>query len=125
MDEPFAALDALTRRKMQEELLQLWDDTRFTVLFVTHSIAEAITIARDARIPVVLTHHKAVGQPMWGKSVETLRLVDEARADGLDVMMDQYPYTASQTSLSVLIPPWALAGGTRDQAISRRATSAR
>jgi NitT/TauT family transport system ATP-binding protein len=44
MDEPFAALDALTRRKMQEELLQLWDDTRFTVLFVTHSIPEAVTI---------------------------------------------------------------------------------
>lgn len=44
MDEPFAALDALTRRKMQEELLRLWDDTRFTVLFVTHSIEEAIRI---------------------------------------------------------------------------------
>jgi NitT/TauT family transport system ATP-binding protein len=44
MDEPFAALDALTRRKMQEVLLQLWDDTRFTVLFVTHSIPEAVTI---------------------------------------------------------------------------------
>jgi NitT/TauT family transport system ATP-binding protein len=44
MDEPFAALDALTRRKMQDELLQLWDDTRFTVIFVTHSIAEAIKI---------------------------------------------------------------------------------
>ncbi len=44
MDEPFAALDALTRRRMQDELLQLWDDTRFTVLFVTHSIAEAIRI---------------------------------------------------------------------------------
>jgi NitT/TauT family transport system ATP-binding protein len=44
MDEPFAALDALTRRKMQEELLGLWDDTHFTVLFVTHSIPEAITI---------------------------------------------------------------------------------
>lgn len=44
MDEPFAALDALTRRKMQEELLQLWDDTHFTVLFVTHSILEAITV---------------------------------------------------------------------------------
>jgi NitT/TauT family transport system ATP-binding protein len=42
MDEPYAALDALTRRKMQEELLQLWDDTHFTVLFVTHSIPEAI-----------------------------------------------------------------------------------
>jgi NitT/TauT family transport system ATP-binding protein len=44
MDEPFAALDALTRRQMQDELLQLWEDTRFTVLFVTHSIAEAIKI---------------------------------------------------------------------------------
>lgn len=44
MDEPFAALDALTRRKMQDELLQLWDDTHFTVLFVTHSIPEAITV---------------------------------------------------------------------------------
>jgi NitT/TauT family transport system ATP-binding protein len=44
MDEPFAALDALTRRQMQDELLQLWEDTRFTVLFVTHSIAEAIKV---------------------------------------------------------------------------------
>jgi len=44
MDEPYAALDALTRRKMQDELLKLWDETRFTVLFVTHSIAEAIKI---------------------------------------------------------------------------------
>ncbi len=44
MDEPFAALDALTRRRMQDELLQLWDDTHFTVLFVTHSIPEAILL---------------------------------------------------------------------------------
>ena len=44
MDEPFAALDALTRRKMQDELLQLWEDTRFTVLFVTHSIPEAVRV---------------------------------------------------------------------------------
>jgi len=44
MDEPFAALDALTRRKMQDELLMLWEETRFTVLFVTHSIPEAIKI---------------------------------------------------------------------------------
>ena len=43
-DEPFAALDALTRRKMQDELLQLWDDTHFTVLFVTHSIPEAVIV---------------------------------------------------------------------------------
>ena len=44
MDEPFAALDALTRRKMQDELLMLWDEVRFTVLFVTHSIPEAIKV---------------------------------------------------------------------------------
>ncbi len=44
MDEPFAALDALTRRQMQDELLQLWEDTHFTVLFVTHSIPEAVRI---------------------------------------------------------------------------------
>jgi NitT/TauT family transport system ATP-binding protein len=54
MDEPFAALDALTRRKMQEELLQLWDDIRFTVLFVTHSIEEAIVVG--SRILVLSPH---------------------------------------------------------------------
>src|ERR1700710_18701 len=50
-DEPFAALDALTRRKMQDELLDLWDDTRFTVLFVTHSIPEAIKIGSWISLP--------------------------------------------------------------------------
>src|SRR5271170_5156481 len=54
MDEPFAALDALTRRKMQEELLLLWQDTRFTVLFVTHSIEEAIIVG--SRILVLSPH---------------------------------------------------------------------
>ncbi|MFN0099464.1 MAG: N-acyl-D-amino-acid deacylase family protein [Gemmatimonadaceae bacterium] len=83
-------------------------------LGLLEGVAEAISIAREARIPVVLTHHKAVGQPMWGKSVETLRMVDDARMAGLDVMIDQYPYTASSTGLAVLIPPWALAGGTRE-----------
>ncbi|MBA3854531.1 MAG: aminoacylase [Gemmatimonas sp.] len=80
-------------------------------LGLLEGVAEAITIARDARIPVVLTHHKAVGALMWGKTSVTLAMVDSARAAGLDVMVDQYPYTASQTSLSVLVPPWALAGG--------------
>jgi NitT/TauT family transport system ATP-binding protein len=54
MDEPFAALDALTRRKMQEELLALWEQLRFTVLFVTHSIEEAIIIG--SRILVLSPH---------------------------------------------------------------------
>lgn len=45
MDEPFAALDALTRRRMHEELLKIWEQTRTTVLFITHDVAEAITLA--------------------------------------------------------------------------------
>ncbi len=54
MDEPFAALDALTRRQMQEELLSLWDQIRFTVLFVTHSIEEAIVVG--SRILMLSPH---------------------------------------------------------------------
>jgi NitT/TauT family transport system ATP-binding protein len=54
MDEPFAALDALTRRKMQEELLGLWDEVRFTVIFVTHSIEEALLIG--SRVLVLSPH---------------------------------------------------------------------
>jgi NitT/TauT family transport system ATP-binding protein len=54
MDEPFAALDALTRRKMQEELLQLWDEVRFTLLFVTHSIEEALVVG--TRIALLSPH---------------------------------------------------------------------
>jgi NitT/TauT family transport system ATP-binding protein len=54
MDEPFAALDALTRRTMQQELLALWDQLRFTVLFVTHSIEEAIIVG--SRILVLSPH---------------------------------------------------------------------
>jgi NitT/TauT family transport system ATP-binding protein len=54
MDEPYAALDALTRRKMQDELLQLWEDVRFTLVFVTHSIEEAVVIG--SRIVVLSPH---------------------------------------------------------------------
>jgi NitT/TauT family transport system ATP-binding protein len=54
MDEPFAALDALTRAQMQEELLQLWDETKFTVLFITHSIPEAIRVGN--RILLMTAH---------------------------------------------------------------------
>lgn len=75
-------------------------------------VGEALEIGRRARIPVVLTHHKAVGQQMWGKSTVTLALVDSARRAGTDVMIDQYPYTATHTGIGVLVPSWAMAGGT-------------
>ena len=54
MDEPFAALDALTRRRMQEELLGLWDEFRFTLIFVTHSIEEALVVGN--RIAILSPH---------------------------------------------------------------------
>ncbi|MDH3711204.1 MAG: D-aminoacylase [Cyclobacteriaceae bacterium] len=75
------------------------------------AVYEAMVIGREADIPIVLTHHKVMGKPMWGKSVVTLAMVDSARAAGIDVMMDQYPYPASHTGIGVLIPPWCRAGG--------------
>ncbi len=75
------------------------------------SVEEAIEIGRQAGMRVILTHHKAIGQPMWGASTKTLALVDRARSNGLDIRMDQYPYTASHTGISVMIPSWALEGG--------------
>jgi len=66
MDEPFAALDALTRRKMQDELLALWEGTRFTVLFVTHSIPEAIKIG--SRILLLSPHPGQVKAEIDGLS---------------------------------------------------------
>ena len=80
-------------------------------LGLIEAVAEAIEIGRRAQIPVVLTHHKVVGQPMWGQSVRTLAMVDSARAAGIDVMVDQYPYTATYTGIGVLVPAWAMADG--------------
>lgn len=62
MDEPFAATDALTRRTMQEELLALWEEERFTLLFVTHSIEEALVVG--SRIVVLSPHPDASGQSL-------------------------------------------------------------
>ena len=76
------------------------------------AVSEALEIGRRAEIPVVLTHHKVVGQPMWGSSATTLAMVDSARNAGTDVMIDQYPYTASYSGITILVPAWAMAGGT-------------
>jgi len=83
-------------------------------LDLLNGVGEAIRIGREAGIPVVLTHHKVVGAPMWGSSVRTLALVDSARATGVDVMLDQYPYTATYTGIGILVPQWAQAGGTSE-----------
>jgi N-acyl-D-amino-acid deacylase len=87
-------------------------------LGLLEGVAEALEIGRRARIPVVLTHHKVIGKAMWGASRRTLAMVDSARAAGTDVMLDQYPYTATYTGIGVLVPPWAMADG--DTAFTRR-----
>jgi N-acyl-D-amino-acid deacylase len=76
------------------------------------SVKETIRIGEEGGLPTQLTHHKVIGQVNWGASEETLRLVDEARARGVDVTIDQYPYTASSTSIeAALVPQWAREGG--------------
>lgn len=80
-------------------------------LGLIEAVAELLEIGRRAELPVVVTHHKVVGAPMWGSSRTTLAMIDSARAAGTDARLDQYPYTATYTGISVLVPAWARAGG--------------
>ncbi|MCJ8272940.1 MAG: amidohydrolase family protein, partial [Psychrosphaera sp.] len=80
-------------------------------LDIVKSVAESLSIGRKAHLPVHISHHKIIGPTMWGSSLKTLNMLNEARAEGLDVSADQYPYTASSTTLSILFPAWSLAGG--------------
>ncbi len=86
---------------------------------VVASMQETIRIGEEGGLPTQVTHHKVVGPGNWGKSVETLRLIDDARARGVDATIDQYPYTASSTNVnSALLPAWSLEGG-RTQILQR------
>ena len=85
---------------MREEAAQLID-----------SVNETIRIGEESGIPVQMTHHKVIGVENWGSSIDSLRLVDQARERGIDITIDQYPYTASQTGINALIPQWAQEGG--------------
>ncbi|POY36798.1 aminoacylase [Solitalea longa] len=76
---------------------------------VFEAIDEAINIGKQANIPVEISHLK-VGRPNLNRSAETLKLIEKARSEGYDVTCDQYPYSASSTSLRSLIPAWAFAG---------------
>ncbi|MBA2746174.1 MAG: D-aminoacylase [Flavisolibacter sp.] len=78
---------------------------------VIRAINEALEIGRQARIPVQISHFKVSGHHNWGRSRQTLALVQAAREEGIEVTIDQYPYTASSTSLSTLLPDEILADG--------------
>ncbi len=78
---------------------------------VTYAIEEALAIGREAKVPVQISHFKLSGQQNWGRSKETVPLIEAARKEGIEVTIDQYPYTASSTSISTLIPDEILADG--------------
>ena len=78
---------------------------------VSSAISEAITVGREAQIPVEISHFKISFKPLWGKSSETVAMVEKARQEGIDINIDQYPYAASSTNMGTLLPAWALADG--------------
>ncbi|MBP1993154.1 N-acyl-D-amino-acid deacylase family protein [Paenibacillus eucommiae] len=75
------------------------------------SISEVIWIAETSEVPLHVCHLKAAGRRNWGIMAEALTLIDQARARGMDVTCDVYPYNASSTMLTTLLPPWVLEGG--------------
>jgi N-acyl-D-amino-acid deacylase len=85
------------------------------------AVGEAIRIARAARLPVNISHIKALGRDVWGKSDSVVALIRRARAEGLEVTADQYPYAASGSTIGAsLLPRWAEAGG-QDSLLARMA----
>ena len=87
------------------------DESSYTIGLIG-SVHETVRIAREAKIPVHISHIKALGVDVWGKADSVIRIVRAARAAGLDVTANQYPYTASGTGVSAaLLPRWVEEGG--------------
>lgn len=94
---------------------------RYGGVYITHirseadlileGMAEAIRIGREGQCAVEIYHLKASGEASWHLMPRAMALIDEARAEGVDITADMYPYVASGTGLNVLIPNWASEGG--------------
>lgn len=78
---------------------------------VVQAINEALYIGKEANMPVEISHFKLSGQQNWGRSKETVAMIVKAREEGIDVTIDQYPYTASSTNLGTLLPDEILSDG--------------
>ena len=92
------------------------DESDYTIGVVA-AVDEVIRVAREAGIPGVVTHIKVLGPEIWGESATLVERIDAARADGVEIYADQYPYEASSTGLSsALLPRWSQAGGSQAQA---------
>src|SRR3954468_12256368 len=89
---------------------------------ILESVRETIEIGEKGGLPTQITHHKIIGKANWGKAAQTLKMIDEARARGVDATIDEYPYTASSTSIqAALMPAYALEGG-REAVLKRLQT---
>ncbi len=106
-----------------EELIELAKvASRYGGVYATHmrnesnsimpALDEAIRIGTEANIPVEIFHLKMAGKANWGKMRDVIAKIEAARARGLDITADQYPYVAGATSLGAAVPPWAHEGGT-------------
>jgi N-acyl-D-amino-acid deacylase len=82
---------------------------------ILEAVQETIDIGKSAQIPVHISHHKITSVDRWGDSEKTLGMVDDARKAGIDVTLDQYPYPATSTGLTVLFPSWALEGDSKQR----------
>lgn len=92
----------------------LRDESSYTVGLVA-AVEEAVRIARDANIPVHISHIKALGKDVWGMGSDIVAIIETARAAGLDITANQYPWTASNVGLSsALVPRWVMAGSTEE-----------
>jgi N-acyl-D-aspartate/D-glutamate deacylase/dipeptidyl aminopeptidase/acylaminoacyl peptidase len=90
------------------------DESSYTIGLLG-SIEEVIRIGREAKIPVHISHIKALGADVWGQSARAIEIINRARAEGVNVTANQYPYIASGTGLSAsLLPRWAEAGGRQE-----------
>lgn len=106
-----------------EELVELYKVVaQHDGIFVIHmrneadywleAIDETLDIAERSGVKLLISHFKAVGRQNWHKMPIALEKLERARARGIDVSFDQYPYTAGSTILSAILPPWAVEGGT-------------
>ena len=108
---------------------------RYGGIYITHlrsegerlaeAVEEALTIGQGAAIPVEIYHLKATGRHNWPKMAATIARIDVARAAGIDVTADMYPYIASGTGLSAVLPAWASADGKLFENLRDPATRAR
>lgn len=78
---------------------------------IVEAVKETINVGRQAGVCVDISHHKMLGKANWGKQKETLKLIHDAREEGIQVICDQYPYTCNMTTLNACMPPWYFENG--------------